>query len=410
MRDDQAVRRAHNAGDTYQPAAPGAYDATDQMPALTGIRLPLALWVVAHHLGGADRMLQTWMRSSPVLGAIVESAWVALTAFFAISGFVIARRYRGAVWTRASAARYAAARVGRIYPLYVLSLLILLPIMREALAGDRLGAADARAGLIGNYVLLLQGWHRPAVEWNTPAWSLSCEVFFYAAAPFVLRALGVATWRRAVGAAAVACLVPVVLRLLIVPPIPKALLYFGDFLIGVAAASLYDDLRARGVRLRRIGPWLSGPALAAGVLLVVYRDAIGSFLLFDFGIRVASAALVLGLACSGGAIAAALASPVLVAGGRASYAIYILHVPILWWYRRSTLQAMLPPALSGLAYVALVLVYALAASRWYEPQANALVRRRWARPPALAAGRTVPDSPAGSRLNLTVREDAASHG
>jgi peptidoglycan/LPS O-acetylase OafA/YrhL len=39
--------------------------------------------------------------------------------------------------------------------------------------------------------LLLQAWYPPtAVLWNTPAWSLSVEAFFYALFPAICRLMG----------------------------------------------------------------------------------------------------------------------------------------------------------------------------------------------------------------------------
>jgi peptidoglycan/LPS O-acetylase OafA/YrhL len=346
----------------------------DHMPALTGIRFPLAFWVVAHHVGGPGHMLSPLVGAAPALRAFVEAAWVALTVFFAISGFVLARRYRASVWTRPVLARYAAARLGRIYPVYLLSLLILLPILVSAAADESLGRPHERFGLLVNYVFLLQGWIRPAVNWNTPAWSLSAEVFFYAAAPLILVLARRTSWPSILGTAVVACAVPIALRLTIEPPIPKALLYFGDFLIGVSAAGLYDRFRDDGWNVSRAGRWLVGPSLLGGAALLIWRDQFGSFLVFDTGVRLASAALVLGLACGSGVAARALSSRPALIGGRASYAIYILHIPILWWYPRTPLHAALPPVVSGLVYVALVTLVAVAVSRHYEGPANAAVR------------------------------------
>jgi peptidoglycan/LPS O-acetylase OafA/YrhL len=50
------------------------------------------------------------------------------------------------------------------------------------------------------------------------------------------------------------------------------------------------------------------------------------------GIR--NALLLIGLALGGGAAARGLSTPPLVLLGKASYAMYILHVPMLWWYLR----------------------------------------------------------------------------
>src|SRR5688500_5072154 len=85
-------------------------DTVVQMPALTGIRFPLALWVVGHHLTGTGRMLDPLVRMIPAVSHVMEFAWAALTVFFAISGFVLTRRYRMTVWNGAALRRYAAAR------------------------------------------------------------------------------------------------------------------------------------------------------------------------------------------------------------------------------------------------------------------------------------------------------------
>jgi peptidoglycan/LPS O-acetylase OafA/YrhL len=345
------------------------------MPALTGIRLPLALWVVVHHLSRPGEMFGALSAASPALDTLIEAAWVALSVFFAISGFVLTRRYRGTVWSRGVLVGFAAARFGRIYPVYALSLLILSPIIFEALRDDDLGSPAQRTGLLLNYVLLLQGWKWPPTDWNTPAWSLSCEVFFYACAPIVVHLVRRNAWPRMLATTAVACAVPIGIRLLVDPPLPKALLYFGDFLIGVAAAGLYDHCRSRRVRLHRLGPWMHWSALAIGTTLLLFRDALGSFLLFDTGVRLVSGLLVFGLACGGGWLAQALSSRTALAGGRASYAIYILHVPVLWWFERWKWDAALPPTYAGIVYVVLVLVLSRAVSSWYEEPANAFVRR-----------------------------------
>ncbi len=350
-------------------------DAADLMPALTGIRFPLALWVVSHHLSGTGRMLDPLTSANVTVHAVIDAAWVALSVFFAISGFVLARRYYATVWDRPALARYAVARFGRVYPVYLLSLLILVPIIGEALRAGTIGGPRDYLGLLLNHVLLLQGWYRPAVNWNTPAWSLSCEVFFYALFPLVVLLVRKASWPRLVVMACLAFAIPIALRLWLEPPLPKPPLYFGDFLVGVVAGRLYDRLRASQVPLVRVGPWFYGPACLGGLLLLIYRHDLGSFLAFDSGIRLVSALLVFGLACGGGMLWRWLSSPFMTAGGRASYAIYILHIPVLWWFERSDLRAALPSVAAGMVYIVMVVALSVVVSRRFEEPANEIVRR-----------------------------------
>jgi peptidoglycan/LPS O-acetylase OafA/YrhL len=58
----------------------------------------------------------------------------------------------------------------------------------------------------GAYALLLQGWLGPIpVNWNTPAWSLSCEMFFYLCFPLAAALFHRPNWPKTFGAAALAC-------------------------------------------------------------------------------------------------------------------------------------------------------------------------------------------------------------
>ena len=40
----------------------------DYLPALTGLRFLLALWVILHHIAGRGMMLETWTKSLPTAG------------------------------------------------------------------------------------------------------------------------------------------------------------------------------------------------------------------------------------------------------------------------------------------------------------------------------------------------------
>jgi peptidoglycan/LPS O-acetylase OafA/YrhL len=64
------------------------------------------------------------------LGAqrLLHGGYLAVGTFCVLSGFVTSLSYRhSAPWTRWNLLRYGVARVGRIYPAYLVSLLIVLP-------------------------------------------------------------------------------------------------------------------------------------------------------------------------------------------------------------------------------------------------------------------------------------------
>lgn len=122
---------------------------------------------------------------------------VGVSFFFVLSGFILTYRYwedfepgvaRGAYW------RYIVARVARVYPSYVLAL-VLITLMYALLNAHRAGMYrypdDAVASWFAN-LFALQTF-APSYDtqqvWNAPSWSISTELFFYVSFPFFAVAL-----------------------------------------------------------------------------------------------------------------------------------------------------------------------------------------------------------------------------
>src|SRR3954468_3765044 len=92
---------------------------TKYLPALTGLRWVLALWVIFHHLTGPGQSLEPAARALPhPLFTLIRGGYLAVTTFFVLSGFVVARSHAMERWSVRSLLRYAAGRVARVYPVY----------------------------------------------------------------------------------------------------------------------------------------------------------------------------------------------------------------------------------------------------------------------------------------------------
>jgi peptidoglycan/LPS O-acetylase OafA/YrhL len=233
------------------------------LPALTGLRFLLALWVILHHLTGRGQPLEPMARSLPAaLYALLRGGYLAVTTFFVLSGFVLSRSYSRAKWTRRHLARYAVGRIARVYPVYLVSLLIVAPFI----AADRV---PGKASLLAAYALLLQAWlGRIPVSWNTPAWSLSCEMFFYLLFPLLAMRFARPGWRNTLTAAFSAAFLTRALWAIGVSDEVKPLIHFSDFLMGAAASGAFELLLER--ERRPSGAWLYGPAMAAAAMLIAW--------------------------------------------------------------------------------------------------------------------------------------------
>ena len=319
--------------------------------------------MILHHLTGRGQDLEAALAPLPApFRAVVHSGYLAVATFFVLSGFVLARTYTQGNWTARGLWRYGVARFSRVYPVYALSLAVMTPFI----AADR---TPAKGPLLAAHGFLLQGWlGRLPVNWNTPAWSLSCEIFFYLSFPLAAAALTRAGWPRTLAVAGLACCLTRVLWAAGLPDSVKPLVHFSDFLMGIAASRIFDLLRARP--RPPAGRWLYLPAAALGATLIAWPGVLPSAIDLNTALRPLNALLLIGLSLGGGAAARALSTRGAVYLGKASYAMYILHVPLLWWYLR--MGRGFSPAL----YIAAVIAVSAAVYRLIEEPANRYLRSR----------------------------------
>jgi peptidoglycan/LPS O-acetylase OafA/YrhL len=158
------------------------------LPALTGIRTLLAIFIILFHF------------TPPHLGLlypIIDNAYVFVGFFFLISGFILTYNYADRSLTL-SKREFWLARFSRLYPIYLLVLVISVGMLQGEWSAR--SHAEFWRGIVLT-PLLLQGWSpNLATFGNTVAWTLSSEVMFYLAFPFLLYAWATrAPWLNTAG-------------------------------------------------------------------------------------------------------------------------------------------------------------------------------------------------------------------
>jgi len=357
------------------------------LPALTGIRTLLAIFIILFHF------------TPPHLGLLypfIDNGYVFVGAFFLISGYVLTYNYadRGKALSKRE---FWLARFSRLYPVYLFVLLISFRMVQDEWQA-RSHAEFWRGILLTPFVL--QGWS-PSVAtfWNTVAWTLTSECVLYAAFPWLIRlpwpkkplqlvSLLIALW--------IIGLIPHSLYLYLNPdhivgPVDRysstqlirflkytPLPYVCTFLTGVILGKLQHALTLTP-RQRFI---LSAASLAAVGLFFYTLVGRTPYLLMHGGLMTpVFAALVLGL--SGPHPISALFSwrPLLLIG-ESSYCLYLLHFNVfqlLHTYRvpeRLHLVALDP----WLSY-AILIVFALAVFHFVEVPARRAILQRFSRKP-----------------------------
>lgn len=293
--------------------------------ALTSLRAFLALGVVLFHY-----QLQ-W---DPALGfsPILERSRLAVDAFFILSGFILAHVYGPYVAAGTfSYRRFIVARLARLYPLHLAVLVgVVVMVLGATAAGVRYDPSRYTMEGFFKTLFLVQAWFptRTGFNWSGPSWSLSAEWFAYLLFPayalFALR-LRRHPWVLLVLGVVGYVLADAAYGALFGKVLPQAEDNMGNlriapaFLIGMALYGL-----GRSVSWRR--PLAVGAALGSTALLLL-----GMQMSLDDRIIVALTAPVifcwsmLGKTGSEGV----LASPSLVFAGEVSFALYLVHMPVI---------------------------------------------------------------------------------
>ena len=297
-----------------------AQPARARLHGLTGLRFVAAAWVFAYHflvltVGGAPWWVQR----------VQNAGHAAVSLFFVLSGFVLAYNYAAPLAEgRVSRARFWRLRLARVWPLYAFLTLVEIPLALHAgVAPARIGAATA-GDLVG-----LQAWI-PAITFvgNTPGWSVSVELFFYAAFPWLVVAaarrapvvLG-AMFVLALAAAASPALVPATSGAAVFLKCGP-LLRLPEFVAGIALGGLF--LRRRRTLAPAAATLLAAVAVAIVVAIVLASGHVPRY--FLHALLLPSFALLLWAVASGGL--AALGGATMTLLGDASYGLYLLQMPL----------------------------------------------------------------------------------
>jgi len=157
-----------------------------RLPVLTSLRFFAAFHVVLFHLQATKIAFLT----GP-LANFASIGYIGVSFFFVLSGFILVYTYAGRPLAKP---QFWRARFARIYPAYAFSLFFTAPFFFFAIFNMKIPfftfAAAHPIGVSLLVLSLLQSWvPAAALSWNTVAWSLSVEAFFYLLFPFLLPAL-----------------------------------------------------------------------------------------------------------------------------------------------------------------------------------------------------------------------------
>lgn len=357
------------------------------LPALTGVRFFAALAVLLSHfnernlIGVPEHVL-----------SFLDGGRTAVSLFFVLSGFVLVYNYQGRLNDAGQRRKYFFNRLARIFPVVVLALALASVGVAYALLNPDQGlmlewyALDSHVPVFLAASFLAQltmttGWLPSASlnqPWNGPAWSISCEVFFYALFPWLLAKMTRLRQSRLAlvlaGAYAFQLVFILVARQFapagqrgfLVSQFPVTHLF--EFLIGMAAALWFartgrEWLAQRG---RRAG--LLAASLAAIAVISWLRPVDPAYFLLS----PLFAALVVSLAAAPCDRPGWLGWKPMVLLGEASFSLYMIHIPLVYLY-----TLLDPPPLLGWALLVTTIALSVLVFLKFETPARLWIRRKY---------------------------------
>jgi len=363
-----------------------------EIRALAGARaIPPLLLVLYHYHEAHGYQHARWF------DVFVGKGYLWVEFFFALSGFILVHVYRAR--PRFQYFDFLKARLARLYPLHLFTLLLMLALVIFfrwlAARGGYISIYDLPGyhpytsfwSFIGN-LFLVQAWHLfPRLSWNGVAWFVSVEWFLCLIFPVYLwiarGRIGTALALMLFGLALLYGLIRVSKHGLDITYDFGILRGIGDFAVGASLAMLHRELKVRGDSLPARWHSLVQILVFAALLYAIYHTG-WSHTARDYWVILPMFALIFTLAFDRGILARVFQTRMLRILGKWSFAIYMGQTTFLQLLRVFE-QRVYPnpapecqPAIHILEPAALVFLCTVCGALLYyivERPANAWLRR-----------------------------------
>ncbi len=318
----------------------------------------------------------------PVLHYFISHANLGVCYFFVLSGFILTIVYDEDYFFKAGAfKKFFVARFARIYPVYFLALFLSVASILLYNKGKFL-----LASLVSN-ALLIQAWIPTHVKvYNTPGWSLSAEAFFYLIFPYLIYKICRNSIARSATFAAIAWALGVCLLLYFFYWWPSfnnqstrfiitvnPLLQVNNFLVGIAGGIAYRLNKPSIIRNYSLTFLLGSFASLLFLFFIpnpITENAQNGLLAPIFIV------FILSLSYHKGVISRVLSNRYLIYLGDISYSIYILQIPLSFWYAGliKKLQIELTAATFIYIYIVFLILFSALCYSYFEKPFRKYVR------------------------------------
>ena len=353
-----------------------------QLDQITFTRFIAALSVVFFHYG-----MDVFPANIPYFHEVVTAGPIAVNYFYILSGFIMAiAYYRPEQQDDFNQWKYWLARFARIYPVYLVALLLIAAVKYKTLSEDML--------TLPLHLTMLQAW-MPGypITLNTPGWSLSVEAFFYLCFPFLLLSIYKQGTYRFIIFGVILWLVTQIIVLVLHNSDQYAaksllhdfifynpIMHLNAFVAGFLTGIFFKNRPVKP--LKNNTSWLLFSVLLI-VFLLMLRPSIEGLVGFNIAysnglIAPAFLLFIVLLSQEKGAIASALSNRWLVLLGEASFSLYILQKPLHGVYDKLIANRIeLPDVLHFYIFLLLLIMASILSYKYFETPMRKFINNRY---------------------------------
>lgn len=342
---------------------------------LTSLRFFFAFFVFLSHLSlikTSDPFFNWFQRN------IFFEGYLGVSFFFILSGFILSYNYQDKfIAKKIKSKSFFIARIARIYPLHILTLLVTLPL-------TFINNNFEIETFIPNLLLVqsLIPFPNFYYSYNDPSWSISNEMFFYLIFPilctFFVRKKIVLLFLL---------IVPILLIILISlinSDLHKTIFYVNpitrtaDFTLGIILYQLYKNEKLKNF-IQNNSNYFEISSIIIFAIFLALHNLVDRGYRFSVYYWLPMFMIILVFSYQKGVLSRLLSNPLFIILGEISFGFYMFHFIIIrYTIMLSTKFIFLNNSLNFIAFTFIVTLFISYLSfKWYEPLANKFINRNF---------------------------------
>jgi peptidoglycan/LPS O-acetylase OafA/YrhL len=302
---------------------------------LTSLRFFFAFMIFLHHMTFLAKSRSSDLRW--VHEFVLKEGYIGVSFFFILSGFILAYNYRDAILDqKILKSDFYSARLARIYPLHLLTLLIAVPLTLQNVNFQIalwLKQLFFNLSLTQSFVPIKNIYF----SFNSPSWSISNELFFYLLFPSIILLISRIKKLKYSKTLLVPFLLLIPALMLVTPPTYyKSLFYVNpfirvaDFIVGILLFELY--LKVKDKELVIHYNFLEFFSILLLVVFFIFHQLLPLVVRYSVYYWFPMSFLVLIFSFQKGILSKLLSNKKLILLGEISFGFYMFHQLILKYF------------------------------------------------------------------------------